>query len=82
VSHLDADVVHVSPRLADRQALRRELERVQADTYLIELKAAAIDIVAEHADRHGKRVVLAANDVVADGLDEALLALVPERVAG
>jgi cyclic 2,3-diphosphoglycerate synthetase len=82
VSHLDADVVHVSPRLADRQALRRELERVQADTYLIELKAAAIDVVAEHADRLGKRVVLAANDVVADGLDEALLALVPERVAG
>ena len=81
VSHLDADVVHVSPRLADRQALRRELEQVQADTYLIELKAAAIDVVAEHADRHGKRVVLAANDVVADGLDEALLALAPQRVA-
>ena len=50
---------------------------VDADTYLVELKAAAIDVVAEHALAHGKRVVLAANDVVAPGLDEALLALVP-----
>jgi len=45
------------------------------------LKAAAIDVVAEHALAHGGRVVLAANDVIADGLDEALLALAPERVA-
>ena len=48
----------------------------------MELKAAAIDVVAEYAVAHGKRVVLAANEVVADGLDEALLALAPERVAG
>jgi cyclic 2,3-diphosphoglycerate synthetase len=80
VGHLDADVVHVSARLGDREALRRELARVDADTYLIELKAAAIDVVADHALSHGKRVVLAANDVVAQGLDEALLALAPERV--
>ena len=81
VDHLEADVVHVSPHLADRDALRRELDDVKADTYLVELKAAAIDVVAEHALAHGRRVVLAANDVVADGLDEALLALAPERVA-
>ena len=80
VAHLDADVVHVSARLADREALRRELDEVDADTYLVELKAAAIDVVAEHALAHGKRVVLAANEVVAEGLDEALLALAPERV--
>ena len=49
--------------------------RVDADTYLVELKAAAIDVVAEHALARGIRVVLAANDVVGDGLDEALLAL-------
>ena len=29
---------------------------------------------------HGRHVVLAGNDVVAEGLDEALLSLVPERV--
>jgi len=75
VSHLEADVVHVSTSLADRAALRRDL--VDADTYLVELKAAAIDVVAEHADARGIRVVLAANDVIAPGLDEALLALVP-----
>jgi cyclic 2,3-diphosphoglycerate synthetase len=81
VDHIEADVVHVSPRLADRDALQRELAAVDADTYLVELKAAAIDVVAEYAHAHGKRVVLAANDVVADGLDDALLALAPERVA-
>jgi cyclic 2,3-diphosphoglycerate synthetase len=79
--HLDADVVHVSANLADRRALRRELAEVEADTYLVEVKAAAIDVVAEHAAAHGKQVVLAANDVIAEGLDELLLSLVPERVA-
>jgi cyclic 2,3-diphosphoglycerate synthetase len=81
VAHLDADVVHVSASLADRSALRRELATLQADTYLIELKAAAIDVVAEHAAANRKRVVLAANDVVAEGLDETLLSLAPERTA-
>jgi cyclic 2,3-diphosphoglycerate synthase len=78
-SGLDAEIVHVSRNLADRAALTAELARVDADTYLVELKAAAIDVVAEHAFAAGKRVVLAANDVVAlDGdLDEALLGFAP-----
>jgi cyclic 2,3-diphosphoglycerate synthetase len=79
VSHLDADVVHASSRLADRDALHGELARLDADTYLVEVKGAAIDVVAEDALARGRRVVLAANDVVGDGLDEALLALVPEQ---
>jgi cyclic 2,3-diphosphoglycerate synthetase len=74
VSHLDADVVHVSANLADRALLRHDL--VDADTYLVELKAAAIDVVAEHAFAHGIRVVLAANDLVGD-FDEQLLSLAP-----
>jgi cyclic 2,3-diphosphoglycerate synthetase len=78
---LGADVVHVSHNLGNRLALAGELERVDADTYLVELKGAAIDLVAEHALAQGARVVLAANDVVADGLDEALLELLPELVA-
>jgi cyclic 2,3-diphosphoglycerate synthetase len=74
VAHLDADVVHVSTNLSDRAALRRDL--VDADTYLVELKAAAIDVVAEHALAHGIRVVLAGHDVV--GIDDdALLGLLP-----
>jgi len=80
VGHLDADVVHVSRSLGDRVALAAELEGLDADTYLIELKAAAIDVVAEHALERGAKVVLAENKVVADGLDESILALVPEGV--
>lgn len=82
VSHLGADVVHVSTSLADRAALARELDAVDADTYLVELKGAAIDVVAEHGLAHGRRVVLASNDVVAvdADLDAALLELVPAPV--
>jgi cyclic 2,3-diphosphoglycerate synthetase len=83
VAHLDADVVHVSNNLADRAALARELDELVADTYLVEVKAAAIDVVAEHALARGRHVVLAANDVVpVDGdLDAALLALSPVKAA-
>ena len=80
-SHLAADVVHVSANLADRAALRRELEGLDADTYLVEVKAAAIDVVAEHALERGKRVVLAANELVGDGVDDALASLAPARAA-
>jgi cyclic 2,3-diphosphoglycerate synthetase len=76
---LDAEVVHVSRNLARRGALRDELERVDADVYLVELKAAAVDVVAEAAVERGAELVLAANDVVSEELDERLLALVPDR---
>jgi cyclic 2,3-diphosphoglycerate synthetase len=78
--HLDADVVHVSRNLARRDLLAEELPRIDADTYLVELKAAAIDAVAEYALARGARVVLADNEVVAEGLDEKILALVPQEV--
>ncbi len=68
--------MHVSSSLANRAALAEELRRVEADTYLVEIKAAAIDVVAEHARERGARIVFADNEVVADGLDEAVLALV------
>jgi cyclic 2,3-diphosphoglycerate synthetase len=72
-----ARVVHVSGNLADREALRGELPRVDAEVFLVELKAAAIDVVAEVALERGCEVVLAANDVVPlDGqpdLDERVL---------
>ena len=74
------DVQHVSSSLADRDALRGELERVDAETILVELKAAAIDVVAEAAAERGARLVLLGSDVVADGLDERLLALADEAV--
>jgi cyclic 2,3-diphosphoglycerate synthetase len=81
VDHLDAQVVHVSRNLADRAALRAELATVDADVYLVELKAAAIDVVAEAAAERGAELVLAENEVIGSGLDDALLALVPEKVS-
>ncbi len=78
IGHLDANLVLASQSLGRRDELERELATLEADTYLTELKGAAIDLVAEHALARGRRVVLAANDVVAPGLDEALLELVPE----
>ncbi len=82
VSHLEADVVSISTNLADRSALARELASIDADTYLVEVKAAAVDVVAEHALAHDRRIVLASNDVVPlrGDLDAALLDLVPARV--
>ena len=79
-----AEVVHVSGALADRGTLRSELERVDADVFLIELKAAAIDVVAEAASERGVEVVLAGTDVRAvDGqdLDGELLRLATEAAA-
>jgi cyclic 2,3-diphosphoglycerate synthase len=76
---LDAEIVHVSRNLARRAALREELEQIDAEVYLVELKAAAVDVVAEAALARGTEVVLAANDVVSPELDERLTGLVPDR---
>jgi cyclic 2,3-diphosphoglycerate synthetase len=79
-----ADVVHVSGNLADRGRLRAELAHVEADVFLVELKAAAIDVVAEAASERGVEVVLAGSDVIAaDGedLDAELLRLADEASA-
>jgi cyclic 2,3-diphosphoglycerate synthetase len=83
VGDLDADVVLTSRNLSRRDELRRELERAEADVFLVELKAAAIDVVAEEADRRGIDVVLAANDVVSTGeldLDDEVARLVEAGV--
>ena len=55
---------------------------VEADVFLVELKAAAIDVVAEAASERGVEVVLAGSDVLtADGqdLDAELLRLADQR---
>jgi cyclic 2,3-diphosphoglycerate synthase len=78
VDHLDAEVVLVSRNLADRARLREDLGDVDAQTFVVELKAASIDVVAEAAAARGARLVLAANDVVSPGLDELVQRLVPE----
>jgi cyclic 2,3-diphosphoglycerate synthetase len=83
--HLDADVVHASSCLADREALGRELERVDAEVYLVEIKAAGIDVVAETGRERGADVVFADNEPVPlpgePDLDAELRALVEAAVA-
>jgi cyclic 2,3-diphosphoglycerate synthetase len=64
LSGFGAELVHVSGNLADRPALEQELETVDADVYLTEIKAAAIDVVAEAGMQRGVEIVLVANDVV------------------
>lgn len=59
-----AEVVHVSGALADRSRLREEIDGVDAEVFVVELKAAAVDVVAEAALQRGVEVVLASNDVV------------------
>jgi len=80
-----ADVVHISGNLADRAKLQLELETVDADVYLTEIKAAGIDVVAEVGARRGIEVVLAANDVISSPgqpeLEPALLALADSAAA-
>jgi len=77
--HLDAEIVSVSRNLANRAALSEDLERTDADVYLVEIKAAAIDLVAVAAETRGVQVVFAENEVVSPGLDEAILRLAPAR---
>jgi cyclic 2,3-diphosphoglycerate synthetase len=66
-----AELAHVSGNLARRDALREELETVDADVFLVEIKAAAIDVVAEAASERGVEVVFADNEVlpVSGGVD-------------
>jgi cyclic 2,3-diphosphoglycerate synthase len=73
-----AEVVHVSGNLASRDVLREELEELVADVFLVELKAAAIDVVAEAALARGAKVVLAANEVLSLPGGVSLDALLPE----
>jgi cyclic 2,3-diphosphoglycerate synthetase len=65
-----ADVVLVSGNLARRSDLREELERVDAEVFLVEIKAAAIDVVAEAASERGVEVVFADNELVPVGVHD------------
>jgi cyclic 2,3-diphosphoglycerate synthase len=76
-----ADVVGVSGNLARREALRDDLDRLEAEVYLAEVKAAAIDVVAEEAERRGVELVFSDNDVLPlpgePDVDRELRALAP-----
>jgi len=69
-----ADVTLVSADLARRPALAAAVSRAatEADVYVTEIKAAAVDVVAEAAAAAGKRLVFCDNEPVAvDGRDLA-----------
>jgi cyclic 2,3-diphosphoglycerate synthase len=82
-----AEVVLVSGNLGRRQELRADLASVEArsaEVYLVELKAAAIDVVGETASERGVELVLCDNEVRPlrgdHDLDELVLDLA-ERIA-
>jgi cyclic 2,3-diphosphoglycerate synthetase len=83
-----ADVVLVSGNLADRDALRADLDSsavTHAAVFLVEIKAAAVDVVAEAAAERGLQVVFADNELRPlageQDLDERVLALADAVVA-
>jgi cyclic 2,3-diphosphoglycerate synthetase len=71
--------VSVSCNLSRREQLREDVERADADVFVVEIKAAAIDVVARAAADRGVPVVFADNDVVPlegqPNLDDELRAL-------
>lgn len=76
----DAKVVGMSHSLADRQSLQKDLEAVEnADALVVELKAAAVDVVTRFAVDRGIEVVYAGNRVeILRGekpLEEAILSV-------
>jgi cyclic 2,3-diphosphoglycerate synthase len=77
-----------SPNLARRDALERDIElavRQHCDLFLTELKAAAVEMVAERAEGHGARLVFLRNRPrslgVGPELDAELLALYEQSEA-
>lgn len=59
-----ASKVMISHNLADRSKLRADVERAEAELFLVEIKAAAIDVVCEAAAERELEVVFADNEVV------------------
>jgi cyclic 2,3-diphosphoglycerate synthetase len=87
-AHLPGRIEAVVASLSDREALAQALDRAdirRSETYLVEIKAAAVDVVCEAAAERGARVVFCDNvPEPAPGepdLDAAVLELAAEAVA-
>jgi cyclic 2,3-diphosphoglycerate synthetase len=76
------EVVAASGNLSDRTRLRADLDAmVEAEAYLTEIKAAAVEVVTRRGAEEGKPVFYCDNDPVGEGLDEELLRAAREAVA-
>ena len=76
------EVVAVSGNLSDRTRLRADLDAMgEAEAYLTEIKAAAVEVVTRRGAEEGKPVFYCDNDPVGEGLDEKLLRVTREAVA-
>ena len=80
--HYGCEVVATSGNLSDRKRLAEDLDAMaEADAYLTEIKAAAVDVVTRQGAEEGKPVFYCDNDPVGEGLDEELLRVAREAVA-
>ena len=76
------EVVATSGNLSDRKRLAADLDGMaEAEAYLTEIKAAAVDVVTRRGAEEDKPVVYCDNDPVGEGLDEELLRIAREAVA-
>ncbi len=76
------EVVATSGNLSDRGRLRDDLAAMgEAEAYLTEIKAAAVDVVTRQGAEEGKPVVYCDNDPVGEGLDGELLRIAREATA-
>jgi cyclic 2,3-diphosphoglycerate synthase len=76
------EVVATSGNLSDRKRLGEDLDAMaEADVYLTEIKAAAVDVVTRRGAEEGKPVFYCDNDPVGEGLDEELLRVAREAVS-
>ena len=75
------EVVAASGNLSDRKRLAADLDGMaDADAYLTEIKAAAVDVVTRRGAEEGKPVLYCDNDPVGEGLDAELLRVAREAV--
>lgn len=80
--HYGCEVVATSGNLSDRKRLAEDLDTMaEAEAYLTEIKAAAVDVVTRRGAEEGKPIFYCDNDPVGEGLDEELLRVAREAVA-
>lgn len=81
--HHGCEVVAASENLSDRRRLAEDLDAMaEVDAYLTEIKAAAVDVVTRRGAAEEKPVFYCDNEPSGNGIDDALLRLAREAVAG